>query len=213
MIVLIAGEKGGTGKTTMSVNMVVARAMQGRDVLLVDADRQHSASEWAATRVTEKHTPHITCVSIHGNTLSDEIRRLESKFEDIVIDAGGIDSVELRAGMMVADVIITPARPSQFDVYTLGKMDALVGEAKAFNTKLLAAILCNSAPTHPTSTDADEMAEYVEGLKHYSMLKTIVKLRKVYRSCARDGMGALEYLRGDEKAIAEMDSLAGEIWA
>jgi cellulose biosynthesis protein BcsQ len=57
------------------------------------------------------------------------------------------------------------------------------------------------------------MAEYVDGLQNYTMLQTIVRQRKVYQNCARDGMGALEYVRGDEKAIAEMTALAAEIWA
>jgi chromosome partitioning protein len=213
MIVLIAGEKGGTGKTTTAVNLAVARALAGSDVLLVNADKQNSAAEWAATRVQEKHTPRISCVSILGQTLDEEIRSLEGKFADIIIDAGGIDSVELRAGMLVADVIVTPARPSQFDVFTLAKMDNLVGLARPFNTKLQAAILCNCAPTHPASTEAKDMAEYVDELKHYTILKTVVKQRKVYQQCARDGMGALEYTRGDEKAIDEMNRLAEEIWA
>lgn len=212
MNLLAAGEKGGTGKTTTAINLAVARALAGRDVLLVNSDKQNSAFEWAAIRAREKITPNITCVSILGSTLADEIRRLEGKFDDIIIDAGGIDSLEMRSGMLVADVILTPARPSQFDVFTLAKMDNLVGEAKAFNTKLTAVILCNCAPTHPNSTDAEEMAEYVDGLKNYTMLKTIVKQRKVYQHCARDGMGALEYARGDEKAIAEMTALHAEIF-
>jgi chromosome partitioning protein len=213
-IFLIAGEKGGTGKTTTAVNLAVAQALEPEtDVLLVNADKQNSAAEWAAIRAREKITPHVTCVSILGPTLAEEIRRLEGKFTDIIIDAGGIDSIELRSGMLVADVLVTPARPSQFDVFTLAKMDNLVGEAQAFNTKLKAAVLCNCAPTHPNSTDAQDMADYVDELKNYTMLQTIVKQRKVYQNCARDGMGALEYVRGDEKAIAEMAALHKEIWA
>jgi Mrp family chromosome partitioning ATPase len=49
MIVAILGEKGGTGKTTLAVNLAGLRATEGRDVLLLDADRQGSASYWALT--------------------------------------------------------------------------------------------------------------------------------------------------------------------
>lgn len=213
MIVLFGGEKGGTGKTTMALNMAVARAMQGREVLLIDADKQGSASQWAAVRAQERFTPAITCVSIYGKQLSEQVRSLMTKYQDIVIDAGGADSVELRAAMLVSDAIVTPANPSQFDVFTLSKMDKLVEEARAFNERLSAGILTNRAPTNPNMTDAQEMAEFVEELPNYGLLKTVVKDRKAYRLCARDGMGALEYQRGDEKAIAEMNQLAGEVWA
>ena len=49
-IILIGGEKGGTGKTTLAVNLAALRASQGRDVLLIDTDIQASASYWAQSR-------------------------------------------------------------------------------------------------------------------------------------------------------------------
>ena len=49
MIVLIGGEKGGTGKTTIATNLAALRAMAGRDVLLVDTDPQGSASYWTTS--------------------------------------------------------------------------------------------------------------------------------------------------------------------
>lgn len=212
-IILFGAEKGGVGKTTIAVNMAVLRARQGRDVLLVDTDKQGSASQWAAARTTEKHTPPITCIGIYGKTLAEQIRHHIPKYDDIVIDAGGRDSVELRAAMMVADAIITPSTPSQFDIYSLYTMDRLVGEAKAFNTGLRSAILVNGAPTNAHSSDADDMREYLEDMENYFILSTIVKERKAYRTCAKDGLAATELFKIDEKAAQEMTQLAAEVWA
>jgi len=50
MIVLVGGEKGGVGKTTLAVNLAAMRARTGHDVLLVDADKQASANLWASIR-------------------------------------------------------------------------------------------------------------------------------------------------------------------
>jgi ABC-type Na+ transport system ATPase subunit NatA len=50
MIVAVLGEKGGTGKTTLATNLAGMRAAEGRDVLIIDADRQGSASYWAEKR-------------------------------------------------------------------------------------------------------------------------------------------------------------------
>ena len=54
MIVLVGGEKGGVGKTTLAVNLAAMRARAGHDVLLVDADKQASANLWASIRDQEK---------------------------------------------------------------------------------------------------------------------------------------------------------------
>ncbi len=50
MVILIGGEKGGTGKTTIATNLAALRALAGHDVLLVDTDSQGSASYWASSR-------------------------------------------------------------------------------------------------------------------------------------------------------------------
>ena len=48
---------------------------------------------------------------------------MAAKYRDIVIDAGGRDSVELRAAMTVADALYIPIQASQFDVWTLDQMN------------------------------------------------------------------------------------------
>lgn len=213
MIILFGGEKGGTGKTTIAVQMAVNRAMQGREVLLVDADKQESAQQWAAIRTEEKLEPKIACFAMYGKTLSEQIRGLAGKYDDIVIDTRGADAAELRAGMLVADVLITPSQPSQFDIFTLSKMDRLVADARAFNDKLRATILVNLAPTNPQTTDEAEMREYLADLPNYRLLETTVKSRKIYRTCASDGMAVLEYAKPDVKAVEEMRKLTAEVWA
>jgi chromosome partitioning protein len=212
MILLFGAEKGGVGKSTMAINMAAIRAAQGRDVLLVDTDRQGSSQQWASIRMEEGHMPAIACVSLYGKTLTDQVRAMIGKYDDIVIDAGGRDSVELRAAMMVADVLVTPSMPSQFDIFSLSTMDRLVGEAQAFNTKLQAYILVNGAPTNPAQTDADDMREYLSEMKNYFTLTSTIKARKAYRRCARDGLAATELSAADEKAAAEMMALAAEVW-
>ena len=119
MIVLVGGEKGGVGKTTLAVNLAAMRARAGHDVLLVDADKQASANLWASIRDQEKVDPPVRCVQKRGKGLAADVRDLATRYEDIVIDAGGQDSVELRAAMTIADLAIFPIQPSLFDAATL----------------------------------------------------------------------------------------------
>src|SRR3989442_15939780 len=84
MIVLVGGEKGGVGKTTLAVNLAAMRARAGHDVLLVDADKQASANLWASIRDQEKVDPPVRCVQKRGKGLAADVRDLATRYEDIV---------------------------------------------------------------------------------------------------------------------------------
>ena len=60
MILLVGGEKGGTGKTTIATNLAVKRLQASGDLLLVDTDKQGSASAWAAIRDGQEASQRIT---------------------------------------------------------------------------------------------------------------------------------------------------------
>ena len=117
MIILIGGEKGGTGKTTLATNMAAMRALAGRDVLLIDTDPQGSANYWAQNRDEEEISPRVACVQKFGKGLPAEVKDLAVRYQDIIIDAGGRDSVELRSAMVIADQAYIPIQPSQFDIW------------------------------------------------------------------------------------------------
>jgi hypothetical protein len=67
------------------------RAVQGRDVLLVDSDKHQSAATWAAARTKDSIESRITCVCLLGETLADRVRAMVPKYNDI-ISSGGADA-------------------------------------------------------------------------------------------------------------------------
>jgi chromosome partitioning protein len=126
MLVLVGGEKGGVGKTTVAANLAAMRARAGHDVLLLDADRQGSANLWASIREEEGVTPKIPCMQKRGKALAANIRDLANRYSDIIIDAGGHDSVELRAALTVVHLAVFPIQPSLFDQYFGKNLGGLV---------------------------------------------------------------------------------------
>lgn len=212
MIVLFGGEKGGSGKSTLAVSFAAMRAAEGRDVLLVDADKQQSASKWNAIREGEGITPMITCVSLFGDSLASQVRAMTPKYDDIVIDTRGSDAPELRSAMLVAHTIVTPAQTSQFDLFTFGTMDRLVEQARGFNPELRALAVINRAPTNANSTDVDDMREALQSLQQYRLLQSVISERKAFRLTARDGMSVTEFQKPDPKAVSEIRALADEVW-
>ena len=66
MILVIGNIKGGVGKTTIAVNMAIARSLEGKDVLLVDGDQQQTAMTFTEIRTEKKGSPGYTAVSLGG---------------------------------------------------------------------------------------------------------------------------------------------------
>lgn len=212
MIILVGGQKGGTGKTTIATNLAAIRAAK-RDVLLVDTDAQGSATMWAQIREQEAITPRLTCVSARGKGVAAEIGKLATRFDDVVIDSGGQDSVELRQAMLIAQVMLIPARPSQFDLHGLHAIDSVVGLARGINPNLVALVVVNSATTHALSTDAGDMAEAVLTMPNLKVAKTILRDRVSFRRAARDGRSVVEHMPQDARAIAEIRQLYKETFS
>ena len=125
MILLIGSQKGGCGKSTTTASICAALAGQGKDIVLVDADRQATAANWANDRQQEENLPPVHCIQKYDNirpTLID----LDKRYEYVVVDAAGRDSRELRTGMTAAHILIVPFRPSQPDLDTLPYMLSLI---------------------------------------------------------------------------------------
>ena len=212
MIVLLGGEKGGTGKTTIATNLAALRALAGRDVLLVDTDMQGSASYWAQCRDEEGLQPRVACIQKFGKGLQSEVQDLANRYEDIVIDAGGRDSVELRAALVVADRAYIPIQASQFDIWTLGRMNQLVGSAEGFNPELRAWVVISRASTNPVVTEASEAGDILSDFEHLSLADSVIRDRIAYRKAARDGRCTAEVRPADGKALDEMRTLYAEVF-
>ena len=100
MIITVGGIKGGSGKTTIATNLTVQRAAEGRDVLLVDADDQETASDFTMLRNDKLETgAGFTSIKLTGPAVRTEVRRLADKYDDIIIDTGGRDTTSQRAAL------------------------------------------------------------------------------------------------------------------
>jgi chromosome partitioning protein len=213
MIVLIGGEKGGTGKTTLATNLAAMRALAGRDVLLIDTDPQGSANYWAQSRDEEKITPRVACVQKFGKGIPAEVKDLATRYDDIIIDAGGRDSVELRSSMVIAEKVYIPIQPSQFDIWTLGQMDELVETARGFNPGLQARVIISRSSTNPSVRESDQAGQLlVADFPNLDLADVTIRDRIAYRKAAKDGMAVSELSPKDPKAAEEMEIFYKEVY-
>jgi chromosome partitioning protein len=207
MIVTVGHEKGGCGKTTTATNLATWLAHAGRDVLLLDADRQCSATHWAAVRAQDDNLARVPCVQATGN-IGAAVRDLATRYGDIVIDCGGRDSAELRSSLLVADVLVAPIRPSQLDLWAVTHLGELVVSARALNPHLRAYAALAMVPTNVRVTEGADARAMLSTHTEFALLKPVLYDRKAYRDAVCGGWGVIEM--DDAKAAAEVHAL-GEV--
>ena len=118
MILLVGGEKGGSGKSCLAQNMAVYLQHQKKDVLLLDADPQGTTTDWAKEREENEKLANLPCVQASGN-IRQILKDLVNRYQVVVVDAGGQDSEALRSAMTVATHMLLPFRPKRRDLKTL----------------------------------------------------------------------------------------------
>jgi chromosome partitioning protein len=206
MIITVGGIKGGSGKTTVATNLSVIRSQQGRDVLLIDADDQETASDFTMLR-NERHATGAgyTSIKLTGAAVRTETLRLKDKYEDILIDTGGRDTTSQRAAMSVSDILLVPFVPRSFDVWTIEKVSALVEEMHPANPRLRAYTFINRGD--PRGPDNAEAAEVLSETRALRLLPVTLGTRKSFGNAASEGLAVTEVKIPDAKAVEEIMAL------
>lgn len=208
MIIVCGGIKGGGGKTTTAINLAIMRGLSGYDVLLVDADSidNANASDFTAVRDDSPAPKLYTAVQLNGKAISKEIPALSTKFDDIIIDVGGHDSVSQRSALVVANKLIVPVFPSSFDTWVLDSVNTLVSEAQTINENLKA--FCFLSRADVTGKQNDDTSEILK--TQYDELEfwdCVISNRKIFRNSSSKGLGVVEFKPKDQKAIDELNKL------
>jgi len=209
MILLFGGEKGGTGKSTLAVNLAAWLAKNKVDVILVDTDRQRTASHWVDRRNHVESLPVVHCAEKYGNVF-ETVRDLAKRYGQVIVDAGGRDSEELRTALVAAHQVYCPLKASQPDLETSVHMNELVKLARSMNPILQARAVISMGPTNPVITETQEALQILTELPELTLSKVVIRDRKVYRDAMAEGRGIAEM--NNAKATAEIEALANEIY-
>ena len=186
MILALLNQKGGVGKTTLAIHLAAALALKGRSVLLVDADPQGSALDWAAARQAD---PLFSVVGLPKNNLHKEIPAHAAKYDHIIIDGPPRVNELARAAILASDMVLIPVQPSPYDVWAAKDIVDLLREAAVFKENQIYRFVINRKIVN-TAIGRD----VVDALASYAIpvLSTSVAQRVAFAESAGQGSTVLE---------------------
>ena len=204
MIVGLLNQKGGVGKTTLAVNLAASVSRDGSRVLLIDADPQGSALDWAAAREGE---PLFSVVGFPRPTVHKDIAQLGQGYDHIVIDGPPRVTDLARSAIMAADVVLIPVQPSPYDIWAADEVVKLIEEARVYKDALKAAFVVNRKIVN-TAIGWD----VGEALAAYPLpaLAAFVTQRVVFAEAVAQGQ-AVHELNAEGQAAAEIEAVRKEL--
>lgn len=211
MIVLFGHQKGGVGKSTVSINVAYHLQKKYKNLVLLDLDSQNSAILFNQLRMSE-NLPIIKCVKESDIDFSSFINEYSGNKENLlIIDSGGYDSDVNRAALIKADIIITPVGISQIEIFGLQKFRKILKEAsEALGVKIKTNVLLNNVDSRSKNKLKDLRSYIKDNHKYFNLLDSTIHTRADFKNSYGDGLTVKEFNKKGT-AAQEIKQLTKEI--
>ncbi len=196
----IIAQKGGAGKTTLSLHLTVRAGLAGLQVLLIDTDPQASATAWWRRRREE--APAL--IQSRGELLPEVLKTASDQHYDLaVIDTAPHSSGEADATARLSDLVYIPTRPAILDLDAIGTSTRLVAD-----TGSTAKIVLNGCPPPTRYGEPHIVSEARQALETYGIpvSEVAISQRAAFSHALIDGRAVSEFERNG-KAAREIDNL------
>ena len=205
-VLAFVGNKGGAGKTTLSVN-IAAGIGQNESVAIVDADPQGSTLQWNAFSENESAIP----VYEAEEDLLQQANRLLEKYNYLVFDCPpSVHAPQTLSVLTFSQLAVIPVQPSPVDLWATVHIEEAVSVAREVNPDLKALLVINQLETRTTLSKVVRDAVTEIGLP---VAQTALRRRAIYRSSALEGKSIYEMGYRGKDAKVELEQLIQEVMA
>lgn len=205
-VITIAHQKGGTGKSTISLNLAVELSKK-HSLKVIDLDYQKSLTIFNSIR-KEKNLNSLEI--IHYNSQKELMKFLDNNEDLILIDSGGFDSDLNRIAILGADLIITPVSDNLIELYGLEAFKKILQELKEINQGLKSFILLNRVEPRATKF-LQELEKYIKSNSDYfTLLEAVIRRRVDFAKSFELGKSVVE-IDKNSKASMELNKLINNI--
>lgn len=209
-ILAIVNQKGGSGKTTVSMQLAGALARRQNKVLVVDADPQGTATRWAASATDEEPFPaSVVGLSAASAKVHREVKKFIDDYDYIIIDCPpAADSPVPQSALLIADLALVPLIPSPLDMWAAVGIRQVIENVGDINESLQARLIINQCQPHTTlNQDISEILPEF-GIK---LAENTIRHRQVYRQSAVFGQTVHNLGSKAKAAIKEVEQLTDEV--
>ena len=203
-IIAIVGNKGGAGKTTLSVNLA-AGISQKSSISVIDADPQGSSLQWRAIAGDNVHFP----VYAPTFSLKQQAQSYAKKNDFVLIDCPpSVQAPQTISVLEFADIALIPVQPSPIDLWATVHTEKAVAEARETNPDLKALLIINQLESRTTLS---KLVREVLNEIDLPVAETAVRRRAIYRNSALEGKSVYGVGKRGADAMEELNSLIKEV--
>jgi len=132
MIIAIVSAKGGTGKSTITLNLAGILCSLNQKVLVVDADPQGSIAQWSKKTIQKK--PEVLVETSPAD--NKKLKKIARKYDYVLFDSPPTFRKRIRTVMRLADMLIVPVCPGMADLWSTEKLLEVFFEEKRKRARL-----------------------------------------------------------------------------